>query len=100
MNESIKLVKNPDYWKQGLPYLDGIEYTIIPNRSTRMLAFIAGKFDMTFPTDVTVPLLKNIKSRRAQGAMHDARERRQHQPDRQSRGAAVRQSEDPPRAWR
>ena len=26
-----------------------------------MLAFVAGKFDMTFPTDVTVPLLKNIK---------------------------------------
>ena len=29
MNESIKLVKNPDYWKKGLPYLDGIEFTII-----------------------------------------------------------------------
>ena len=26
-----------------------------------MLAFIAGKFDMTFPTDVSVPLLKNIR---------------------------------------
>ena len=62
MNESIKLVKNQDYWKKGLPYLDGIEFTIIPDRSTRMLSFISGKFDMTFPTDVTVPLLKNIKA--------------------------------------
>jgi peptide/nickel transport system substrate-binding protein len=62
MNESIKLVRNPDYWKKGLPYLDGIEFTIIPDRSTRMLSFIAGKFDMTFPSDVTVPLLKNIKA--------------------------------------
>ena len=61
MNEGIKLVKNPDYWKKGKPYLDGIDYTIIPDRSTRMLSFIAGKFDMTFPADVTVPLLKNIK---------------------------------------
>jgi peptide/nickel transport system substrate-binding protein len=61
MNESIKLVKNPDYWKKGRPYLDGIEYAIIPDRSTRMLAFVAGKFDMTFPSDVTVPLMKNIK---------------------------------------
>ena len=60
-NESIKLVKNPDYWKPGRPYLDGIEYTIIPDRSTRMLSFVSGKFDMTFPTDVTVPLLKNIR---------------------------------------
>ncbi len=60
-NESIKLVKNQDYWKPGRPYLDGIEYTIISNRSTRMLAFASGQFDMTFPTDVSVPLLANIR---------------------------------------
>src|SRR5260370_12724099 len=61
MNQSIKLTKNTDYWKPGRPYLDGLEYTIIPDRSTRMLAFASGKFDMTFPNDVTVPLLKNIR---------------------------------------
>src|ERR1700675_4400910 len=37
-NESIKLARNPDYWKKGLPHLDGIEFTIIPNRSTATLA--------------------------------------------------------------
>jgi peptide/nickel transport system substrate-binding protein len=61
-NESIKLVRNPDYWKKGLPHLDGIEFTIIPNRSTAILAFVAGKFDMTFPTEVSIPLLKDVKS--------------------------------------
>jgi len=61
-NESIKLTRNPDYWKKGLPHLDGIEFTIIPNRSTAILAFIAGKFDMTFPTEVSIPLLKDVKS--------------------------------------
>ncbi len=61
-NESIKLTRNPNYWKKGLPYLDGIEYTIITNRSTAILAFVAGKFDMTFPTHITIPLLKDIKS--------------------------------------
>jgi peptide/nickel transport system substrate-binding protein len=30
-NEYIKLTRNPDYWKPGRPYLDGIEYTIIRN---------------------------------------------------------------------
>ena len=30
-NEWIKLTRNPDYWKPGRPYLDGIEYTIIRN---------------------------------------------------------------------
>ena len=61
-NESIKVVKNPDYWKKGLPYLDGIEYTIIKNRATAVLAFVAGKVDMTFPTEMTDALVKDIKS--------------------------------------
>ncbi len=65
-NESIKLTRNPDYWKKGRPYLDGIEFTIIPNRSTAILAFIAGKFDMTFPLEVTIPLLKDVKSQAPQ----------------------------------
>jgi len=65
-NESIRLVRNPDYWKPGRPYLDGIEYTIIPNRSTAILAFISGKFDLTFPYEVTVPLIKDVKSQAPQ----------------------------------
>jgi peptide/nickel transport system substrate-binding protein len=65
-NESIKLTKNPEYWKKDRPYLDGIEFTIIANRSTAILAFIAGKFDMTFPTEVSIPLLKDVKSQAPQ----------------------------------
>src|SRR5438552_11585426 len=61
-NESIKLIKNPDYWKKGLPYLDGNEFTIITNRSTAILGFVSGKFDMTFPTEVSIPLLKDVRS--------------------------------------
>src|SRR6516225_8096945 len=41
-NEDIKVTRNPDYWKPGRPYLDGIEYTIIKDPSTANLAFIAG----------------------------------------------------------
>jgi peptide/nickel transport system substrate-binding protein len=65
-NESIKVARNPDYWKPGRPYLDGIEYTIVPNRSTAILAFIAGKFDMTWPYIVTAALLKDIESQAPQ----------------------------------
>jgi peptide/nickel transport system substrate-binding protein len=60
-NESIKLEKNPDYWKKGLPYLDGIEYAIIKNRATAVLAFVAGKVDVTFPTEMTAALEADIK---------------------------------------
>jgi peptide/nickel transport system substrate-binding protein len=66
LNESMKLERNPDYWKKGLPYLDGIEYRIVPNRATRMLGFIAGKFDMSYPTDVSPALLKDIRSQSPQ----------------------------------
>ncbi len=60
-NEFVKFTKNKDYWKQGQPYLDGHEWTIIKSRSTRVLAFVAGKFDMTFNADVTIPLLKDVR---------------------------------------
>jgi peptide/nickel transport system substrate-binding protein len=60
-NEYIKLAKNPDYWKPGRPYLDGIEFRIVPNRSTAVLGFIAGEFDMTWPYSITPPLVRDIK---------------------------------------
>jgi peptide/nickel transport system substrate-binding protein len=65
-NEVIRVTKNPDYWKEGRPYLDGIEWTIIRDVSTRNLAFIAGKVDLYSPHGVTIPILKEIKSQAPQ----------------------------------
>ncbi len=65
-NEYIKVRKNPDYWKPGRPYLDGIDYIIVPNRSTAILGFTAGQFDVTWPFSVTLPLLKDVKSQAPQ----------------------------------
>ena len=65
-NEDIKVTRNPDYWKPGRPYLDGIEYTIIKNARRAIWRFVAGKFDMTLPYGVTMPLLKDIKSQAPQ----------------------------------
>ena len=63
-NEYIKVARNPDYWKPGLPYLDGIEYTISRNRSTAILAFVAGKYDLTFYGTLTIPLTRDLQSQR------------------------------------
>src|SRR5499427_1180076 len=65
-NESIKLTRNPDYWKPDRPYLDGIEYTIIRNASTWILALGAHQFDRTGPGFVPISLLKEIKSQAAE----------------------------------
>src|SRR6516225_220930 len=65
-NQSITVTRNPDYWKPGRPYLDGIEYTIIKDVSTRLLSFISGKDDAYF--GVTIPQLKDVRSQ-APGAI-------------------------------
>ncbi|MEK9720231.1 MAG: ABC transporter substrate-binding protein, partial [Quisquiliibacterium sp.] len=61
LNQSIKVTRNPNYWKKDRPFLDGIEYTIIKNRSTAALAFVSGKTDMGFPMSFTVPMVRDIK---------------------------------------
>jgi peptide/nickel transport system substrate-binding protein len=58
-NQSISVVRNPDYWKPGKPHLDGIEYKIIPDVSTRLLSFLAGNDDVYF--GMTMPQLKDVR---------------------------------------
>jgi peptide/nickel transport system substrate-binding protein len=65
-NEVIRVTKNRDYWKEGRPYLDGIEWTIIKDTATRNLAFVAGKVDLYSPHNITIPILKDIKSQAPQ----------------------------------
>jgi peptide/nickel transport system substrate-binding protein len=60
-NEFIKVARNPDYWKPGRPYLDGIEYTIIKNVSTATMAFSAGNFDRYAQGILSIPLMKQIQ---------------------------------------
>src|SRR5438309_7040504 len=65
-NEYIKLTKNPDYWKKGRPYLDGIEFTILREIAPRNLAFFAGGFDVGSPYGVTPPTLADFKAQAPQ----------------------------------
>jgi peptide/nickel transport system substrate-binding protein len=59
-NEIVRLERNPDYWRKGHPYLDAIETRVITNRSTRVLAFVAGDLDMTQIVDLTPALIRDI----------------------------------------
>jgi peptide/nickel transport system substrate-binding protein len=65
-NESIKITRNPDYWKKDRPYLDGIEWTIIRNPSTAIMAFAAGNFDRGGQGILSIPLMKEIKNQAPQ----------------------------------
>jgi len=61
-NDVIRLVKNPNYWKPGRPYLDGIEYRMMPAQATRILAFVAGQFDMSGTSTATTNNIKDIRA--------------------------------------
>ena len=55
---SYNLVKNKDYWKKGLPYLDGIKVVIVPDPATRVAYFRSRQADMF---SAVVGELQNLK---------------------------------------
>lgn len=59
----IRLERNDSYWREGIPYLDGIEYRLIPEESTRLLAFKTGQVDVMF----------NVPFKDAAGLQQDAK---------------------------
>jgi peptide/nickel transport system substrate-binding protein len=42
-DQSIKFVKNPNYWREGLPYLDEMEYVVLPDDQARVAALRGGE---------------------------------------------------------
>ena len=49
----IELERNPSYFVPDRPYLDGIRYTIIRERGTRLAALQAGRIDAFMPLEMT-----------------------------------------------
>jgi ABC-type transport system substrate-binding protein len=46
VDERIVMVRNPDYWWEGYPYLDEVIFFYIPDPETRVLALQAGAVDV------------------------------------------------------
>ncbi len=44
--DTIEVVKNDDYWQDGLPKLDGITFKVIKDNSARLNAAIKGEIDL------------------------------------------------------
>ena len=45
-NDHLTLKKNPNYWKSGLPYLDGLTYRAIPDVNAILAALKTGDIDI------------------------------------------------------
>jgi peptide/nickel transport system substrate-binding protein len=57
----IELERNPDYFVPGRPYLDGIRYTIIGERGTRLAALQTGRLDAFVPLEMTKVMAESVK---------------------------------------
>jgi peptide/nickel transport system substrate-binding protein len=45
-DDFIKMVKNPNYWQKGKPYLDSITYKCITDITVAIMSFKAGELDL------------------------------------------------------
>jgi peptide/nickel transport system substrate-binding protein len=59
--EFVELVKNPDYFVKGRPYLDSLKYFVIVERGTRTAALQTGKLDVSFPGETTKTTAEQLK---------------------------------------
>jgi peptide/nickel transport system substrate-binding protein len=65
-NTGMELERNPTYWREGRPHLDGISFRAIRSRATRHLAFVSGEFDMTWTGDVPASQLRDMQAQAPQ----------------------------------
>ena len=59
--QTVELVRNPDYFVKGRPYLDGIRYTVIVERGTRVAALQANQIDVAYPGETTLSIAEQLK---------------------------------------
>ncbi len=60
--QRIELVRNPDYFIKGRPFLDGITYIIIKDRTARATAMGSGQVDVFFPQEGTTFIRDQVKA--------------------------------------
>lgn len=60
--EWVELVRNPDYFVKGRPYLDALRYIVIVERGTRVAALQAGQVDVAYPGETTFPIRDQLRA--------------------------------------
>jgi peptide/nickel transport system substrate-binding protein len=59
--QTVELVRNPDYFVKGRPYLDAVRYTVIVERGTRVAALQANQIDVAYPGETTLSIAEQLK---------------------------------------
>jgi peptide/nickel transport system substrate-binding protein len=57
---SVTLVKNPNYWQKGLPYLDGIKINTVSDTMTQMLSLKSGQAHAIYDAQAAAAQLRDV----------------------------------------
>ena len=61
--QRMVLVRNPDYFDRGIPYVDGIDIAIMPDNATRVAAFNSRRIDILIVANAAeAQTLKSVNS--------------------------------------
>jgi peptide/nickel transport system substrate-binding protein len=60
--QSVELVRNPDYFVRGRPYLEGVRYTVVVERGTRVAALQANQIDAAYPGETTIAIAEQLRA--------------------------------------
>jgi peptide/nickel transport system substrate-binding protein len=58
-NDHVTLVRNPNYWQSGQPYLDGITFKVMTDQQARVAALRSGAIDGTTISADIIPTLSS-----------------------------------------
>ncbi len=59
-NEDLVLTKNPNYWQEGLPYLDSVVFRAVPDINARAIQLEAG--DVNMALDLAVQDVERLRT--------------------------------------
>ena len=56
---SLKIVKNPDYWRPNTPHLDSVTFTVVPDSNTRATQLASNQIQINeYPSNSSIKTLK------------------------------------------
>lgn len=68
-NQDLKVVRNPNYWRPGLPYLDAIDFEPVTESATQLNGLEAGQFDVIQTSTATSIL--TLRQRKSAGQANE-----------------------------
>jgi peptide/nickel transport system substrate-binding protein len=72
-NEAFVAVRNPDYWREGLPYLERITFRPVPDASARMNQFDGDELDVMHTSSIDNVVALREEAANGQATLYESK---------------------------